>query len=397
VTLISFEKIINKNKIFLYLGIFAYLIGILLLYLFSNFSPQETTPQQPLFKILQAFPPLFVYFLVLIQASVIEEFAFRGWMIKRKFGKYLSFSLIITFFYIGFGSLLLILIITPILFVVFFILKNKKIRLVLLILSTSILFGLMHYHNYESWAKLFSIIQLIGLSLILCYVGLRFGFIYTILGHFINNLIALSMLTLFANSNYTCEFDGTTYNAKITKISSLEFSDQASWIFSDSISANGYITQIASELPSFNNTIIYFYSITDLNRYNLIVTQKSNDGINKDQLFKDYIKYTGLILDTAYSEAYVLDITDTLKLINHSPPPETTQETHIQSLTTSIRSIYELPLILDDNYIDYSFSLDWKLFRIKSSEEFVNRLKNEYGILLTKDSTKKATIITIRE
>ncbi|MDD4149808.1 MAG: CPBP family intramembrane metalloprotease, partial [Bacteroidales bacterium] len=362
-----------------------------------NNNPQEINSQQPLFNILQIFPPFIVYALILIGASVFEEFAFRGWIIKKKFGKYLSFSLILTFLYLGFESIWLIAIVSPILFFIFFVLKNEKLRLVLLIISTSILFGIMHYENYESWAKLFAIIQLIGLSFILCYVGLRFGFIFTILGHFLNNLIALMLLTVFANTDYAGKFENTTYTAEISKISSFDFSSQMHWIFPDSISTNGYITEIASDLPSFKNGIIYKFEISDINRYLLIATSNSEDKINEDQLFNDFVQHTGLVLDTSYSEAYIMIIEDSLKLLNYLPPAENRQETNVESLSTSIREIYKLPLILDDDYRNYSFDFDWKLYRIKSSEEFIDRLNKECGILITKDSKKQATIVTIRE
>ncbi len=391
------QKIFNKNKIFLYIGVATYIIGIVLLNFFANNNSQGLDAQQPLFKILQILPPFFIYAIILVQASVFEEFAFRGWIIKRKFGKYLSFALILSSLYFSFESILLIVIVSPVLFFIFFVLKKEKLRLVLLIVSTSVLFGIMHYANYESWARTFAIIQLIGLSFILCYIGLRFGFVYTILGHFLNNLIALMLLTVFANTDYAGKFENTTYTAEISKMSSFDFSSQMCFTFPDSISENGYITQIASELPPFKSDIIYQYSITDLNRYSLIATSKSENTLNRDQLFNDFIQLTELILDTSYSQAYVLTIEDTLKLLNYVPILENKQETNIESLSISIRDIYNLPVVLDDDYINYSFDFDWRFFRIKSSEEFIDRINNECGILLTKDPKTQATIVTIRE
>ena len=391
------QKIFNKNKIFLYAGVITYLIGVIVLAFLSNNNSQEINAQQPLFNILQVFPPFIVYVLILISASVFEEFAFRGWIIKKKFGKYLSFSLILTFLYFGFENFWLIAFVSPILFFLFFVLKKEKLRLVLLVIYTSILFGIMHYENYEAWAKLFAIIQLIGLSFILCYIGLRFGFVYTILGHFLNNLIALMLLTVFANTDYAGKFENTTYTAEISKMSSFDFSSQRRLTFPDSISQNGYITEIASELPSFKNDIIYKFEISDINRYLLVATSNSEDKIKEDQLFNDFVQHTGLVLDTSYSEAYIMIIEDSLKLLNYLPPAENRQETNIKTMSRSIRDIYKLPLILDDDYRNYRFDFDWKLLRMKSSEEFIDRLHSECGVLITKDSKKQAIIVTIRE
>ncbi len=387
----------TNNKVFLYIGILLYIIGTFALNYFDNNIPQTVSFQQPLFKVLHAFPAWLVYAILFILASVFEEFAFRGWIIKKKFWKYLSLTLVLTYLHLVFDSLLLTAFVFPILFVIYFILKNEKLRLVLLIIFTSILFGIMHYPNYESWSKLFAIFTLIGLSFILCYVGLRFGFIYTILGHFINNFIALMFLTVFAHTNYVGKFENTSYSAEINKTSTFDLTDQTHWIFPDSISTNGYITEIASVLPPFKNNIIYNYSIEELNKYSLLVTNKSEKEINREQLFNDYISHTGLILDTLYRQSYVLNVYDTTKLINHLSSSERSQKTNIQSLVISIRDIYHLPLILEDDYINYRFNFDWKLFRIKSSDELILRLNKEYGILITKDSEEKATIITIRE
>ncbi len=390
------KNIKSKHKLLLYVGLLAYLIGILFLNYFFKSHGENINFQQPLFKILQAFPPYIVYVIILVQSSVLEEIAFRGWIMKKKFWKYLSFSLILFFLYMSFDNFILLAFVVPILFVIFFIIKNETLKTILLITFTSLLFGIMHYNNYESWARIFAIIQLIGLSLILCYIGMRFGFIYTIIGHFVNNLIALLLITIVFNTNYSGKFENTTYSAEITKISNLKFYNQTHWLFPDSIYTNGYITQIATELPPFKTDIIYKYSIADFNRYILSVKNKTGSNINKEQLFIDYINNTNLILDTTYTAAYTIKILDSLKLCSYKLS-KSYQKTNIQSLTTSIRSIYELPIVLERNYINYNFNIDWKILRIKSVQELINRLKNEYGILLTKDNEKRATIITIRE
>lgn len=121
----------NFDKSILYFGIFAFLLGFIALL----FSDPNKNIEQPLFDILIHFSPIFTLGLTLIFASIFEELAFRGWIIKNKAGKIISYIGIILYVYFIFKSILIISIVIPIIFVIFFILKNGKWKLILSVLQ----------------------------------------------------------------------------------------------------------------------------------------------------------------------------------------------------------------------------------------------------------------------
>ncbi|MDD2345817.1 MAG: hypothetical protein PHY85_06705 [Bacteroidales bacterium] len=43
------------------------------------------------------------------------------------------------------------------------------------------------------------------------------------------------------------------------------------------------------------------------------------------------------------------------------------------------------------------FNIDYRVLQIKNEEEFIKRLKDEYGINIEKSNHEKAIIITIKE
>lgn len=383
----------NLNKYFLYFGIFAFILG----YISLPFGEQNENPQQPLFQYLLIFPPIISLGLVLVVASVFEELAFRGWIIKNKAGKIISYMGIIMLIQLTFNSLLLSALLSPILFVLFFIIKNEKWKLILSVIATSLLFAIMHFNNYsDTFTRIFAIIQLIGLSFIICYVGLRFGFLYCILVHFINNLLAMIVLFIFLSTDYSGNLENSTYQAQLSKtpLTDIKFRN-FNFTGYDTITLNSHITEIAQSLAGDERNVIFRSYISNLIKYKFTAVAK-NDTINQKQLFEDLVKHANLKLDTTYELAYVLSISDTVKL-NNIEQFDNSYKTSIYSLMYSIREIYKLPVIIQNEDYNSLFNFDFKVLRIRDKEEFTKRLKDEYGINIEKSFDKKAMIITIKE
>jgi len=383
----------NTEKLFLYTGIFAFLLGLVLL----SYCGKHENSQQPLFVYLMIFPPIFSLSLVLVFASIIEEFAFRGWIIKNKAGKIVSYIGILVFMYLTFNSYLLLSLISATIFVVFFIIKNDKWKTTSRIIITSLLFGLVHFYNYsDSFTRLFSIIQLIGLSFIISYVGLKFGFWYCTLVHFLNNLIAMLILFIFLNTDYTGNFENNSYQAKLTKTPLTDFSFGSMNVTSNKfISYNSHITKIAERVADHGSKTIFKSHITNLTKYKFTAIAKK-DTINQKQLFDDIIKHANLKLDTTYEEAYIMSISDTAKLYNIKEL-ENTYLSSMDVLMISIRDIYNIPLIIENSITYPMFNLDINVLQIKSKQDLIKHLRDEYGINIEKSVDKKAMVITIRE
>lgn len=391
------------NIFILLCGILAYILGFLAITVTTAYK-QGDYFQGPLLEIFLLFPPLYVLIAILFFPAIIEELAFRGWIIKKRIGIIVSYSGILLILHFSFQSILLLVIIAPILFYVFFIFKHEKIKFLLLIFFTSILFGVLHISNYTEWARFFAVIQLTGLAIILCYIGLRFGFVYCIIAHFFNNLIAILLLTLFISTDYSGTFENKTYNAEISKQSLFDTSYKQCLFSHDTISLNQHITNIAAKLYPFNNDTICKGIPNNFNKYKLNVTSKNNYNINRLQLHKDIIKQTNLVTDTFYKPAYVLHVKDKEKLKNAPTEKNNTYSYCIERLTATIRAFYKIPLILKDNQINYNFNIDYDVLgsgiSLDSDASFKKtktQLKEEYGIIIRKESTKKATIIEVKE
>ncbi len=392
------------NKTILFSGIGLYLFGFVAILFSALVFNKHDNFQQPILEVFTFLPPLIVFAFTIIYASIFEEIAFRGWIIKRKIWKHISLSLIVFIVYYSFENILVAIISGAVLFIVFYKIKDEKHKLVLSVLSTSLLFGIIHYANYTSWGRLFAIIQLVGFSFIICYLGLRFGFIFCILGHFINNLLAMLMLTLFISKDYSGEFSNKTYSAEITKVSLFDMSRDFNYGGFDTLTYNGNITQIAELLTDFENSTFYKSQISSLIKYRLIATANPDHKIDRKELLTDFLKHTGLKTDTTYEPAYILLVTDSLRLTNPNVSDKNLYKNYLFLFMQSIYNIYKLPVMLAEELYYYEILIYTGLFDhgiILDNEaafaEFKNRLSNEYSIEIVADSTELARIITFKE
>lgn len=390
------------SKVLLFLGIALYVVGFISLNIIGQFFETTQNPQQPLFEILSIFPPIVGISLMVVFAPIVEELAFRGWIIKKLYGKIISYAGIVFFVQATVDNVYLSSGVIGALFPVFFLLKNSEVKTLVLILVTSILFGLAHISNYSAVAvKIVAITQIIGLAFIICYVGLKFGFIYTMLVHFANNLLAIIVMYAFL-SNYSGSFENTFYKTDLERKSVFDLSKkELTLVGDDTIYAEATITQIAETLAGDKKDELYLPQISNLILYKFNAVAKA-DTLKREHyptcrqvLFTDLVKHANLKLDTTYETAYVLSIVDSVKFAEGSKASDS-YTTYVYSLVGSIRSIYKLPVLFPD-FERKEFSVSLKLLRTKNTDEFIAKLKNEYGLLLQKDNTLKAKVIRISE
>ena len=171
-----------------------------------------------------------------------------------------------------------------------------------------------------------SILQLFGVSLIISYFALRFGFVYGILIHFANNLLA-TIIIFTTSANYSTSIVKENYMANIEKIEFLENSSSIQeGSFQDSIVHVGNITQIAVELAPFNNEVIYKAKLSSLDSYHYVAKCKNKETctLDRQELLKDFLNHTNLKTDTILVDAFVLKIIDIDKLQEHRADGHTT-------------------------------------------------------------------------
>jgi len=397
-------KRLSTNQIVLFTGIGLYLAGWLTMLIGGYFFDGDDLTQEPVLKILNVFPPIIIFTMTLIYASIFEELAFRSWVMEKKIWKYVSLSLITYVVYSTFGNIFFAIITGAALYFVFFRIKDQRMKIILSVVITSVLFGLIHYANFYGWGKWLAMIQLTGLSFILCYLGMRFGFGFAVLGHFVNNLVAMVLLTAVININYAGEFGDETYTAQISKVSLFQLTSELNFELSEEALSIGNITQIAEDLAPFSHNTIYRCRVSNLNRYRLEVNAVEGHTIDYSALFMHFLDHTGLTTDTTYEMAYVLNIIDTALFKN----PDIGEVSpgyriNLSGLVSSFRSIFDAPIVLKEGQTDYNTYQYLDLFSTKeliSGSGFAKlqeRLLLQYGVSLEADGSTMARIITIRE
>lgn len=257
-----------------------------------------------------------------------------------------------------------------------------KKRLISMLIISSIVFSLMHLNNYSSnIIKIVAMIQLLGLALFLSYIGMKFSFVYCIIGHSINNLIATIPMLVFAFNADTIQFENSTYKADLEPISIFSISPEQSERNLDSMIFTGNITSIASNLQPFNNDFEYTNSVSNLLKYKLRVLAKPDTTICFNQLNTDFLEKAKIQSDTTLKPSYTLSIFDTIKL--KSKPNNNYFLMDLHGLVQLIRLQNNLPLKTDKNYENKILFLDFSFLKNKNINDRRLLLNDKYGIKIS--------------
>lgn len=367
----------------LYAGIILWILGISILILAFN-SNQSTndTIQLPFIKSIISYPSFFLLILIIILIPLTEELIFRYWIVKNRFSFYISGLGMLVVTYHFFSNIIPFLMLLIFFIALFVFVKKRKNKLILMLITSSIVFSLIHIHNYDSSIiKFGSIIQLFGLAMILSYIGIRISFYYCILGHSINNLIATIPLFMLSLHAETIHFENSTYNAVLIPISLFSISNEPNQINHDSITITGHISSIAADIQPFSNEFYYTNVATDLFKYKLKVFAAPDTTICLNQISKDFLCKNKIQSDTTLKPAYILTIFDTLKL--NTKPSSNSFLMGLYELVEMIRQQNNLPLKMSNFYENIVLYIDNSLLEKKSINERKILLKENYGISIS--------------
>lgn len=307
-------------------------------------------------QFIHQLPYIMVVIMVVIFTPIIEEVIFRIWT-KRKL-KYdiISFVFITGNIYFVFALPLLFSIIASlVLFYLFFFMKNRdSLKIILLSIVTSLLFGLSHVGNEIGfWPKCAYVCSASGMGFVFAWIGLRYKFVYCIIAHGLYNLL-VTIIILGVPTWNTQTFRGDSYKAEI---SNDMFSSGMVKVFcdEDSIQLYGSLPKIASDLAASigetdSDTIYFGYMKNDLKRYKFVVHPNSvKEKIDRRLLLSDFITQTKLNTDTVVEKAYILRIKDTC-LLRANKSDWSGYE--IEYLIENCRETHRLPLLYDKSYND---------------------------------------------
>ena len=339
--------------------------------------------------------PLFMLIMTLLFAPIVEEFSYRSWAMKSKFWKYFSLIAISAYTYLTTYSIIITCVAFVVLLFLFCIFKgdkHKDLILFLRILVTSILFSLAHYQNESGWFSVIAFFDRLGFALIACYLTLRFRFIYAILFHFANNMLAFALSYFFA-TDYTFEINDETHTAKLTEISM--FDDQMDHWDEGDIVYTGCLPIVAYELTSaYEKDIMYYPLVSRYNHYCYCATAiDSTKPINGWQLFDELLQQTGLRLDTVIPEKiYHIEITDTSKLIGSGK-----YENKMRYFVRSLRRTYGKMFVIDEEdeniMISTATETKWQI----DMDNLIPHLYEKYGLKCEERDNKDYKIVYISE
>lgn len=392
--MINNSKILSRTPIVLcIIGVLLFIIGFSINLILANYiySSELNFSNSPILEKLISFSPLMILIVPLVLAPIIEEITFRGWIRNSKKSKLTSFILssFYVLYYLNYTFISFLII-----FILFFTLfKLKKHFLIINIISTSILFGIIHINNFNlPMIKFASIIQLIGLAFILSFIVKKFGLIYSIICHFLFNIVALAPLLISFGSNNTISFENESYHATLNKLSIFNSDENNSYYYSDSIDLRGHLSKLAIDIAPFEHKIIYVPSIDNLTKYNLKIKAKKGKSINNQQLFLDYLNIIKSKTDTLKKKAYLLSFDSSLIMDSDY----SSYNTSLFMLVKHIDNKYNIPILLQENQKDTLLKIDLKTLKINDFSDFKLNLQKHNGVFINKSDSLNIKYIKIK-
>lgn len=371
----------------LYVGLFFFLGGTILINILPGISENNT--DNPIEVFLQGYPRLLVIAVIIFIGPIIEEIGFRAWQLNITILRLISIVIIVGYSYLAFPNLLIALILLPILLLLM-VYKPNYWKRIIAILLTSIIFAFLHYGNYTGGAqRLWSIVTLFGFSIILNYLTWRFSIIWAFVLHFANNGLALYLtdkVTTLKTENYSIRIEKHLGLKQVD----IEYDSVAGII--------NYQGTISSFTNFWINNAMYDTSVvyTDNGIYpDLTIEIKYQNSVNRNQLLDTLLHTLGYQLDTAYLNAYKLELpnsSDTIDILDG------TQNSFVYNLLAFKNELSSKGLNInrnDDDSLRY-VRINNHLLQPSSSVENIIAVIKANELNIYEDTTRKVKIVSLK-
>ncbi|MBR5778688.1 MAG: CPBP family intramembrane metalloprotease [Bacteroidales bacterium] len=379
-----------KIGIGLYVGSYV----LLVLCQIFNYQQNQDLLLSVIDKLIDYTSSIVTLIIVSVLIPIIEELAFRFWGIKKKYASIISL-LFISVYILLTGNIFLAISAFIVLGILFFIVKENEL---LLIITTSIIFSILHIDGFSSVniKTILSLINIFSFAVILCCVTIKYHFILAVGIHIINNLIAISPQITSAKikednfmyyRNIQSMFSTNDYSVSLKPITDENdyteqlYNDVQTISFSGSLSSFVELIQILDTNKTINSVYKIDKSIKNvLPDYVITLNYKTTDSLNYNNILNDVLQSIFSRCDTIYSTTYSLNIIDFSKLNND----ELCNEISLRELAIRLESFYGIPIMLDDDINEkYPIFVDNDLFvKNKPLEELKELLIESYGIEL---------------
>lgn len=407
------RRCVHKNLLWVGLAI---LVGCIVVNAIFNYGSSRL-PQQLLWKefllLLQNKGWLFLFLFAGVLVPVVEELSFRLWgmiFVNGKRWLFIVWLLLFTSYlevvcHLNFNLFEGWILVLPLSFVcVFYLVRNEKLKLTLMVHTTAIVFALCHLTGFESFSLIAAIgmLQMYGLALLCTYLVLNFGIVFSILFHILYNSIPLFAAYL------TMSMWGATLNGEKVDLTARQVGEFDCCMKSDRMGPTSIFYGTKPEVA--HKLIRYDYNKKNADPQTSPLFRVNNskslfceiDAVWKDnsseidylQIVREMERGGWIALDSVYEPIVMVGI-DNIERVNAWSGKDTEP---LQFFSDYLSQIYELPtqLVWDINEnFPIRFDKD-SLLSANSQNEAIQYLRH-LGLSVTFSEIQSRLVVTISE
>lgn len=406
------NKAISKKALRLYLiiGVVLMLVGQISLIFFEDLMDTEGGMYN-MMNLLHQYGWLVLVLGASIFPAIFEEMAYRLWVKGKTVFKVISLVVMACFLLwqlFGINRWYYALAVWSVMAILYFMPVKERMRAHILIVSTSLLFALAHWHNFN--ISLFSIpyfIAILGGGFTFAALGLRFGFKYSMLGHFINNFLRFGIILYFIVGFNSIEGKGKDYSYELSTPDCLPQTEVRSP--SATIYANNPADLLIKLSTAYSDTVflgeVRGFGIYSLNIYG------NKGAYYKEEIKQDILKKIDIEQKVEQQEGYTISLNPDRKYVGRAFVDKSEvsllimtggkaayQDTYVleqaPKFVKYLWEKYQLPITLDKEVnSNASIEILAEFYAIKDKDEALEYLMNhpENGLLFEK---KPITVVT---
>lgn len=268
---------------------------------------------------------------------------------------------------------------------------------VLFFVLSSLSFALAHLNPSNPWS--FSAIQVVyytGVGGLLAYIGLRYGFRYSVVSHIVFNAVIV-FVTFFADKqrdlHFTLDMDT---EVSLTANSIFSFPSNSNTVLEDdSVYYESTLTHILIGISPERRQYLMVDNGDGFFRYTLTATSKSG-SINLGTLRDALVERLPISIDTTEVDAFCLGFDE--RFAADIPTQENVRSHTISSLAYMIRRNHGIPVLVCDTLSpqDKMIQINTDFYFVKSESELRQYLRDR-GVLIDSESDRRMKRIAFAE
>ena len=238
------------------------------------------------------------FFSVVILAPVLEELCFRLWIIDNKIIKYVFLVFMLCFMSLILSSSFIFPVMVILACNLFMTKERPMIRNCVFVIVTSLCFALAHRGNLDLPHYMMAFPVYLGMALLLCWIGLRFGFIYCIVLHILYNFTLITLGGFTFAFGAPKQLEGATFNGELRPVSGFAHKGEFVSANCDTITlSRNLVTEIAKFTLKDSDYKVEMYP-ESYRFYDFEIKNKGGDSINRGDVLKMLLNEKLIRIDT---------------------------------------------------------------------------------------------------